>query len=66
MDIKEFNKQLDGYKSQLESTNRLQTKINGREEVLIEVIKQEMKKRGINAIKIDLYGEIGESVDIDD
>lgn len=66
MDIKEFNKQLDGYKSQLESANRLQTEINGWEEVLIEVIKQEMKKRGINAIKIDLYGEIGESVDIDD
>lgn len=66
MDIKEFNKQLDGYKSQLDSANMLQTEINRREEELIEVIKKEMKRRGINAIKIDLYGEIGESVDIDD
>ncbi len=66
MDIKEFNKELDGYKSQLESANRLQTEIDSREEELIEVIKEEMKKRGINAIKIDLYGEIGKRVDIDD
>lgn len=65
MDIKEFNKQLDGYMSQLDSANRLHTEIDSLEEELIEVIKKEMKKRGINAVKIDLHAEIGDDVDRD-
>ena len=66
MDIKEFNKELDSYKSQLDSANRLQTEIDSREKELMEIIKKEMKKRGINAVKIDLYAEIGDDVDLED
>lgn len=66
MDIKEFNKELDGYKPQIDSANRVQMEINRHEDELMVVIKEEMKKRGINAIKIDLYGEIGDEADIDD
>lgn len=66
MDITEFNKELDVYKPQLDSANRVQMEINGHEVELMEIIKKEMKKRGINAIKIDLYGEIGDEADIDD
>lgn len=66
MDIKEFNRELDGYKSQFDSANQLRSVIGKREEELLAIIKEEMKKRGINAVKIDLDAEIGDDVDRDE
>lgn len=66
MNIDELNKKLGGYKSRLDSAANLQSEVDGHETELLKVIKEEMKKRGINAIKIDLLAEIGDDVDWDD
>ncbi|MCM1140565.1 MAG: hypothetical protein NC453_18500 [Muribaculum sp.] len=65
MNIDELNKELGGYKAWLEAAAKMQKEIDGYERELLRVIKEEMKKRGINAIKIDLFGEIGDEVDHD-
>lgn len=66
MNIDELNKKLGGYKSQLDSAANLQREVEDYEMELLKVIKEEMKKRGINAIKLDLLAEMGDDVDLDD
>lgn len=58
MDIKEFDNKLKPLKEALASFSR-----RDQEKELLAVIKEEMTKRGLNAIKVDLHAEIGDDVD---
>lgn len=61
MDLKQFDNKLEPLKEVLASFSR-----KDQESELIESIKTEMTKRGLNAIKVDLHAEIGDDVDRDE